>query len=173
MQTVENPAVPSGARQEPLRSAEQLAPGVILTGEAWRNGPGVRRVVEVDGNTVVLEYYPTPSLAAGHLHGFTLLNNTQCSCGLRRQLISGLLPRTGEAAVRTYCIIPEGVLRPADIFTIYVGPRGKMVRAQAQQWSEPLPVIPKLYPAWTLPDALRRLAVQEGLAGVREEEEEE
>lgn len=151
---------PSGATQQPLLDRSQLQVGAFITGPAWGT---MRRIEEIDGNTIVLVKIPaTPlSIQRGHLHALVLHANSECACGYRRELITGVLPlRDGLA--RTYILLPTGPLVVPDPLTVYVGPGGRMFRPSAVgQWSSALPLIPQLEPFWTLPQPLRAILGRE------------
>ena len=159
----------SGGIQSPLLSADQLVPGVYLAGNTMQN---IWRVMATDreNDTVVLQNELTPADRREHgegrrgpiQHRFTLYGNTTCECGQRRQRIlgqaedrsDGILPMRDNMP-RVYVIAPMAPLSQPDRFTVYLTPEGSIVTASIGIWSNALPLIPRLYPAWSLPEALR------------------
>lgn len=145
----------SGARQEPLLTADQLSVGSILTGPAWRTA---RRVIEIDSNVIVLEKLPRPLIAPGHLHSLTLFRGAECECGYRREPVANLIPDQPQM-VRTFLIVPTGDLEIVDPFTVYATSAGSpVITTDSQLWDRSrMPLIPKLLPVWSLPEPLRRV----------------
>jgi hypothetical protein len=161
MQTANDPYALTGARQEPLTSRDQIAVGHILTGTAWRTA---RKVVGIVGDTLHLVKYPTAPEAPGHVHALLQHGNTECACGFREEPVSGVLPLR-DGMVRTYLIIP--IADPPEVLphTLYVTARGRTLRlGDGGLWNTgtssagSIPLIPKLAPIWTVPEALRALA---------------
>lgn len=156
MQMANDPYILTGARQEGLALAGQLAPGQILTGTAWRTA---REVVEVRGELIILTKYPAGPVDPAHIHTLNLHGNMECACGYREQPVAGILP-VREGMIRTYILTPTGPLQTPDPFTVYVSGRGRAVRVTGSSWAadnSTIPIIPKLAVAWTIPAGLREL----------------
>ena len=152
----------SGGVQAPLLSADQLVPGVYLAGNTMQN---IWRVVSVEpaNDVVLLQNELVAVELRGHpRHRFTLHGNTTCECGLRSQRIlgqaedhsDGILPMR-DTMPRVYVIAPIAPPSQPDRFTVYLTTEGTIVTVHGGIWSIQLPLIPRLYPAWSLPEALR------------------
>ena len=154
----------SGGVQNPLLSADQLVPGAYLAGNTMQH---VWRVVSVNlaSDTIMIHKEPMPPEPQHQQHTrhrFSLHGDTTCDCGLRRQRIlgqaegrsDGILPMR-ENMPRVYTIVPIAPLSQPDRFTVYLTSEGDVVTANVGVWSTHLPLIPRLYPAWSLPEALR------------------
>ena len=152
----------SGGIQSPLLSADQLVPGVYLAGNTMQN---IWHVLSVEraSDLVIIQNELTPIHLRVHAsHRFILHGNTTCACGQRRQRIlgqasdqsDGILPMR-ENMPRVYVITPTAPLSRPDRFTVYLTPEGTVISARDNTWSMQIPLIPRLYPAWSLPEALR------------------
>ena len=148
----------TGGIQTPLLTEDQLEPGVFITGNTMQNVWRVERV-DLAANIVSITKQPYVAPDMNHTHSFILHQNTTCACGRRNQNIrgeaTGLLPLRANTP-RTHIIKPREALVMPDRFTVYLDARGQVRTAnQLGQWSAVLPLIPALYPVWTLPEALR------------------
>ena len=152
-----------GVEQIPLEHADQLQPGVLVSGASaihvWQVLDAASHETEEDG------WIRLRQLTRGvrlHSHQWTPRGegSVECTvCGLRRQRISDLLPvRTPRAVI---IIPPPGVVNAVAPYTLYATTSGQIVtvtiEGRVRTWSQPLPVIPYLHPVWTLPDALKEL----------------
>lgn len=141
----------SGTRQEPLLTGDQLRPGVLLTGPTWHS---VRLVVEVRGQMITTTRLGAPVPFPDHVHSSTMYGARECVCGYRRSQASTFLP-TEPGLARTYMLIPRGELEVVDAHTVYADGRGSLVVATGGQWAQQIPIVPLLWPVWTMPQALR------------------
>ena len=150
----------SGGVQAPLLSADQLVPRVYLAGNTMQH---LWRVVSVDhaSDAVVLQDETVPRHLQAPMLPSLLPMNTTVAGGLRRQRIlggtedhsDGILPMRANMP-RVHVITPIASLAQPDRFTVYLTHEGSIVTA-GDQWSVTLPLIPWLYPAWSLPEPLR------------------
>ena len=153
-----------GVEQIPLERADQLQPGVLVSGASavhvWQVLDAVNQHEETDDGWIRLR-----QLTRGvrlHSHQWTPRGegSVECTgCGLRRQRISDLLPVSTPRAV--IIIPPPGVVNAVAPYTLYATTSGQIVtvtiEGRVRTWSQPLPVIPYLHPVWTLPSALEHL----------------
>ena len=160
----------TGGIQTPLLTEDQLEPGIFIVGNTaqfiWKV-----EVVDRHEGVVLMRKQPEVSPNIGHHHEFTIHRNTTCACGLMRQRIQatpdelapnpdahaprGLLPLRANTP-RAYLIRPREALVMPDVFTVYLTATGAVVRINAGGlWSQLLPLIPTLYPVWSLPEVLR------------------
>jgi hypothetical protein len=162
MQHVTIPEVPSGGIQAPLLRADQLQPGVILTGQAAVH---VWQVVELVGpSSVKMRKVPDPVVGLPHTHAWQPQGRGQaCVCGLRVQPVATFLPTSATAKPRAFVVTPppEGIgqavtgaiyayLKPdGQVGTVTLGANG--------QWSAILPLLPQLHRLWALPEALQAM----------------
>jgi len=158
MQTSRESTIILAGEQIPLLTAEQLQPGVILTGiamaHAWRIHARREDFLE-------LQKLPVLPLSVCETHQYSVVGRGQhCSrCQLRRQAVAEFLPRTADKP-RVYLLQPRGALQPPQPYTLYGYMQGntlKTVSCVDAQWTEILSLIPALHIVWTIPDALRSL----------------
>lgn len=152
----------TGGIQTPLLTEDQLEPGVFLTGNTMQN---VWRVESVDLAAGIVRQWKQPETphCVRDSHNLVSVGGTisrSCSmCGYREQMLrgdaTGLLPLRANTP-RAYIIKPREALVMPDKFTVYLTARGAVVSLNPLgQWSAVLPLIPALYPVWTLPESLR------------------
>ena len=151
----------SGLSESPLRHAEQVVPGVILTG-AYANYAWLveRTATEHDGRVRVIVQKvgarAIPACAHAWLYGD---DSRICACGHAEQLLSALLPAEGGDP-RVTVLVPQGGARyDVQPRTVYLAETGLTVSQVDSAWvvqgdAVSLPLLPWLYPLWTLPEGL-------------------
>ncbi len=150
------PSTISGATQTPLLHADQLVPGVFLTGVAFNN---VWEVLGIQGDDVALSLLQaTPNIhCAAHTLRPPITGTLRtCACGYVLEAVASLLPLRDDTP-RVVLLVPHGPLVVPDAYTVYLTGTGETLTANAaHQWGvESMPVIPKVYPLWTVPEHLR------------------
>jgi len=151
--------ITDGVPEQPLETADQLQPGVIISGIAAQHCWMIldRQAEDLAG------WIRLRQLQRGvqsHTHAWTVRGEgaKDCdTCGLRLQRMADLLPLTTPRA--RVIIPPAGVLNALDQLTLYATTSGAVVTVSGTRstrvWSSALPIIPSLAPIWTLPEALR------------------
>lgn len=149
-----------GARQVPLMTRDQIAPGVIFTGIA---ADRVHEVLSVEGNIMRTQYLPARAVEPGHTHAFTQHNNASCRCGMNQYDISAFLPSDGHTP-KVHLLIPSGTFVPVDSYSLYLllGPGGSPVvrsgnNERASSTNDDMPVICRGIRVWTLTGPARRM----------------
>lgn len=146
----------SGATQTPLTDAAQLVPGAILSGIAFNNA---WEVVELRGDDVLLRKMQLHTPTACTSHMFSQVGSSTlraCGCGHALERVASLLPLRADTA-RTLVLQPTGPLVTPDVFTVYVTEQLTIHRVVGATWPVELPIIPKMWPLWSVPEALRDL----------------
>lgn len=148
----------SGATQTPLLDAAQLVPGTIVSGIAFNH---VWEVVELQGDDVLLrkmtlhQHLPCPTPVG---HTFRPLSGSfrVCTCEHGLERIAALLPSRADT-VKTLVIQPSGPLVVPDVFTVYITQQLDTLRVMSATWGTDMPIFPKVWPLWTVPEELRDL----------------
>ena len=161
MQNSSDPGIRAldGGTLVPVLTADDIRPGSLLTGIAYQS---VRRVVNIEDDTVYLLKLPETPPEAGHRHRFTRhSDHSECSCGLMRKPLADILP-SDPGIARTYRLDSVAPLLVPDRFTIYQLPTGNglVTVSPTGSWNgttTQLPIITKLHPVWSVPAALREL----------------
>lgn len=145
----------SGATQTPLTDAAQLAPGAILSGIAFNSA---WEVMELRGDDVLLRRMVLHTPHSCQTHEFRTLSGTfrVCTCGYGLERVTSLLPMRADTA-RTLVLQPTGPLVMPDVFTVYVTQEQTIHRVVGTTWPSELPIIPKVWPLWIVPETLRDL----------------
>ena len=146
----------AGCTEQPLLSAEQIVPGVFITGLGFTN---VWEVVQVDGihiHMVKVLLQDAPRCAGEHT--FRRTGSAQeCTCGYRIHNMSGLLPTRPDTA-RAVVLAPTGPLVVPDKYTVYVTAQGmKLDIGGGGRWEQDLPIFPQVCAIWSVPEELRAL----------------
>lgn len=145
----------SGATQTPLLNAAQLVPGIIISGIAFNH---VWEVVELQGDNVLLRKMqlrqPLPCTA----HNFRTLSGSfrVCTCEHGLERIAALLPSRVDT-VKTMVLQPLGPLVVPDVFTVYITQQLRSMRVTGNTWPQDMPIFPKVWPLWMVPEELRDL----------------
>lgn len=156
----------SGATQTPLLRADQLVPGVFITGAAASN---VWEIVGRRGDDIELSLVkaaPNTFCAEHNLRPRPTGTLRTCTCGYALEAAASLLPLR-EDTPRVTLLVPSGRVIVPDRYTVYVGANQTILTVLGDgNWDEAtVPVIPKLYPVWTVPDELRE-TIRESVEGL-------
>ena len=165
MNTAEPSAlVTEGVVGTPLERADQLQPGVIISGQAarhaWQVLDATQQQLETEAGWIRIRQLMRGVRSHSHQWATPYEGAADCSaCGLRRQRVADLLPVTSP---RVQVIVPPvDVVNGITQYTLYATTSGRLVVAsgtgQQRAWNVALPIIPLLRPIWSLPEALRAL----------------
>jgi hypothetical protein len=155
--------VTSAGIQTPVLTADQLQPGVFITGVAMAHVWEIMRHLPLGTGTVWLRKVGGAEPCAADSHQWVTYGRGQvCDrCAIRSQAVADLLPLRPEKA-RVYTIQPAqtGCQAPHP-YTVYAGVMGSEVRLYqllpSGLWNVAMPLFSELVPVWTVPDALRAL----------------
>ena len=163
-QAIRTALINDGVEVIPLERADQLQPGVLVSGptaaHVWQALDAAGQREETDEGWIRLRRLMQGVRSHRHQWAARGEGAVECSaCGLRRQRISDLLPVSTPRA--TVVVPPPGVVNAIQSQTLYATTSGQIVTARidgrTRLWSHPLPLIPYLRPIWTLPSALADL----------------
>ena len=167
MQTT-NDTIISAGTQTPLLKAEQLEPGLLITGIAMSH---IWEILMVDPTHVFIRKVEGPESCVDDMHNMGVYGRGQvCSrCQARRQETKEFLPLKPDKA-RVHIIQPmdKGAQKP-EPFTVYGGMKksGEVALYYLHpngQWNTALPPFPALVRVWSIPESLR-IMVKEGVPG--------
>ena len=157
-----NTAITQGVEEIPLERADQLQPGVLVSGASaqyiWQVLDAERQREEISEGWIRLRQLTRGVRAHSHQWATRGESGVDCTvCGLRRQRIVDLLPVATPRAILV--IPPVGVVNNVLAqSTLYATSSGHIVtvvgQGRSRAWSHALPLIPYLRPIWTLPCAL-------------------
>ena len=146
-----------GCVEQPLLSAEQIVPGVFITGLGFTN---VWEVLSVEGRHVHMAKvtFPATPRCTGETHSFGAgAAARECQvCGYRIHNMSGLLSKQPDAA-RSVVLTPTGPLIVPDKYTVYVTAQGAGLNFSGNLWEHDMPIFPEVCAIWSVPEELRAL----------------
>ena len=169
--------ITQGVAEVSLERADQLQPGVLLSGTSaqhvWQVLDALSQREETDEGWIRLRQWMRGVRMHSHQWKPRGEGAVECTaCGLRRQRVSDLLPVSTPRAV--VVIPPPGVVNAIQSHTLYATTSGQIVttirEGQTRLWRHYLPIVPYLRPIWTLPAALAKL-IEGGTAPANREQE--
>ena len=145
----------TGCAEQPLLSAEQIVPGVFITGLGFNN---VWEVLRTEGQQVHMVKVTCPQSVpcTGEHELRRVTTGQECRCGYRIHSMTGLLPTRPDTA-RAVVLAPTGSLVIPDKYTVYTTVQGQIVNAEGNRWARDMPIFPQVCAIWSVPEELRAL----------------
>jgi hypothetical protein len=154
--------VPTSATEAPLRSPDQLVPGVILCGGGFNNIWMVvaRRDDELDLTSLPLQPNVQPACIRGEhsfkTEGYTFGRRCRSCNFLRTRIVVdqplGLVVTAGPPAA--YVVVPSSPISTPERGVVYSNGTQFFTPSGAAEnlvWSKALPIVPDLFVAWQAP----------------------